>query len=62
MERKQYVRPIAEVMNIETESLMIQASVKAIQSSEGFIFGGGGSVPNRTRSHSRDTWSSGWEV
>ena len=61
MEKKPYKRPIAEVMNIETESLMIPASVNKVQGNAGFQFGGGGTVPNRTRSHNRDTWSSGWE-
>ena len=61
MERKHYERPITEVMNIETESLMIQASVKIVQSGEGFQFGGGGSGPSRSRSFNRDTWSNGWE-
>ena len=61
MERKIYERPIAEVVDIETESLMIQASMNEVKSNEGFIFGNGGSGPNRTRSHSRNTWSNGWE-
>ena len=61
MEKKQYERPVAEVVDIETESLMIPASGNKVESNAGFQFGGGGSVPNRTRSHSRNTWSNGWE-
>ena len=61
MERKVYVRPIAEVVDIETESLMVPASMNKVESNAGFHYGNGGNVPNRTRSHSRNTWSNGWD-
>ena len=61
MEKKQYERPIAEVLDIETESLMIPASMNEVESNAGFHYGNGGNVPNRTRSHNRNTWSNGWE-
>ena len=59
MEKKMYEKPVTEVVDVETESLMIPASMNAVKSDEGFKYGGGGSVPNRTRS--RDSWSNGWE-
>ena len=62
MEKKQYERPATEVMDIEAEDMMIQASINAVKSDDGFHYGGGDNVPNRIRSHGRNVWSNGWEV
>ena len=56
MEKKTYERPIVEVMNIETESLMVILSAKGE-----FQYKGGGNGFNRVRSQSRNAWSDGWD-
>ena len=61
MEKKAYERPVAEVVDIETERLMLPASVKSVQSADGLIFGGAGGG-NAARSNGRrDAWSNGWD-
>ena len=60
MEKKAYERPVAEVVDIECESLMIQASVKSVLNGDGFIFGGPGTGGARGKGR-RSEWESDWE-
>ena len=56
MEKKTYESPSVEVVEVETEGLMIVNSTKGE-----LKWGGGGNGLNRVRYQRHDDWSNGWE-